>query len=187
MYNRRRISFFYMWLPSFPSSIYSWLPCQILVDGICMVNFYLWVLDSVSLVYEYTYVSVSMPVFHFFFFNWRITALQCCVGFCCTTWISSVCLLSHSVLSNSLWPPDYSPPDSSFHGILQARILGFHGILQARILEWVAISYSRGSSWLRDQTRVSCTACISRCILYHWATLEAGRRQWHPTPVLLPG
>ena len=30
-----------------------------------------------------------------------------------------------------------------------------HGILQARILEWVAISFSRGSSWPKDQTRVS--------------------------------
>ena len=33
-----------------------------------------------------------------------------------------------------------------------------HVILQARILEWVAISYFRGSSQLRDQTQVSCTA-----------------------------
>ena len=32
------------------------------------------------------------------------------------------------------------------------------GILQARILEWVVISFSRGSSWPRDQTCVSCTA-----------------------------
>ena len=30
-----------------------------------------------------------------------------------------------------------------------------YGISQARILEWVAISFSRGSSWPRDQTRVS--------------------------------
>ena len=30
-----------------------------------------------------------------------------------------------------------------------------HGILQARILEWVIISFSRGSSRLRDRTRVS--------------------------------
>ena len=30
-----------------------------------------------------------------------------------------------------------------------------HGILQARILEWVAVPFSRGSSQLRDQTRVS--------------------------------
>ena len=33
-----------------------------------------------------------------------------------------------------------------------------HGIFQARILEWIAISFSRGSSWSRDQTQVSCTA-----------------------------
>ena len=31
-----------------------------------------------------------------------------------------------------------------------------NGILQAGILEWVALSFSRGSSWPRDQTRVSC-------------------------------
>ena len=37
---------------------------------------------------------------------------------------------------------DCSPPDSSFHRILQARIL-----------EWVAISFSRGSSWPRDRTQ----------------------------------
>ena len=33
-----------------------------------------------------------------------------------------------------------------------------HGILQAGILEWVAIPFSRGSSWTRDWTRVSCLA-----------------------------
>ena len=32
------------------------------------------------------------------------------------------------------------------------------GILQARILEWVAILFSRGSSWPRDQTHISCIA-----------------------------
>ena len=42
---------------------------------------------------------------------------------------------------------DCSPPGSSVHGILQAKIL-----------EWVVISFSRGSSWPRDWTRVSCLA-----------------------------
>ena len=32
------------------------------------------------------------------------------------------------------------------------------GILQARILEWVAISLSRGFSWPRNRTQVSCIA-----------------------------
>ena len=38
------------------------------------------------------------------------------------------------------------------------------GILQARILEWVACPFSSGSSQLRNQTGVSCTAggvCIA--------------------------
>ena len=37
------------------------------------------------------------------------------------------------------------------------------GISQIRILKWVAIS------WPRDRTHIS---CISRWILYHWATRE---------------
>ena len=41
-------------------------------------------------------------------------------------------------------PMDCSPPGFSVDGISQARIL-----------EWVATSYSRGSSWPRQQTRVS--------------------------------
>ena len=44
-------------------------------------------------------------------------------------------------------PIDCSPLGSSVHGVFQARIL-----------EWVAISFSRGSSWPRDQTQVSCIA-----------------------------
>ena len=42
---------------------------------------------------------------------------------------------------------DCSPPNSSVHWILQARIL-----------EWLTIPFSRGSSWPRDRTQVSCTA-----------------------------
>ena len=38
-----------------------------------------------------------------------------------------------------------------------------HGILQARILEWVVISCSRGSSWPRDGTHISCPG---RWVLY---------------------
>ena len=54
---------------------------------------------------------------------------------------------------------DYSPSVSSVHGILQARIL-----------EWVAISFSRGSSWPRNRTLVS---CIAGRFLTDWATSEA--------------
>ena len=42
-------------------------------------------------------------------------------------------------------PMDYSLPGFSVHGIAQARIL-----------EWVAIFLSRGSSWRRNWTHISC-------------------------------
>ena len=45
-----------------------------------------------------------------------------------------------------------------------------HGILQARILEWVAIPFSRGSSWPRDGTQVS---CIAGRFFTIWAIREA--------------
>ena len=71
-------------------------------------------------------------------------------------------------------PMDCSLLGFSVHGIFQARIslLGFsvHGIFQARILERVAISFSRGSSWPRDRTQVSCI--VGRRFTL-WATREA--------------
>ena len=45
-----------------------------------------------------------------------------------------------------------------------------HGILQERILEWIAIPFSRGSSWPRDRTQVS---CIAGRFFTSWATREA--------------
>ena len=59
---------------------------------------------------------------------------------------------------------DSSQPGSSVHGIFQARILG-----------WVAISYSRGSSWPRNQTHISCISCNDRQIFYHCVTWEASQ------------
>ena len=59
-------------------------------------------------------------------------------------------------------PMDCSSPGSSVHGIFQARIL-----------EQVAISSSRGSSWPRDWTWVSCISFIGKHIPYHCATWEA--------------
>ena len=53
---------------------------------------------------------------------------------------------------------------------------------QARILEWVAIPFSRGSSWPRDRSRVSCISC--RQVLYHWCH-QYCRRKWQPCPVFL--
>ena len=72
---------------------------------------------------------------------------------CCIPW--SEVLVTQSCLT-FCDPMDCCRPDSSVHGILQARIL-----------MWVAIPVSRGSSWLRGQTYISCVSCIGRWILYH--------------------
>ena len=68
-------------------------------------------------------------------------------------------VLSHSVMSSSCESIDCSLPGSSLHGILQARMP-----------EWVAISFSRGSSWPRDWTQVS---CIAGRLFTDWAMREA--------------
>ena len=44
------------------------------------------------------------------------------------------------------------------HGLCSPLGSTAHGVLQARILEWIAVPFSRGPSWPRDRSRVSCTA-----------------------------
>ena len=63
-----------------------------------------------------------------------------------------------SVVSDSLRP----------HGLYSPPGLSIHGILPARILEWVAMPSSRGSSPLRDWTRVSYISCTGRQALYYY-------------------
>ena len=75
------------------------------------------------------------------------------------------CVYAYSVAQScpTLYDPiDYSMPGSSVCGISQTRIL-----------EWVAISSSRGSSWPRYRTHVS---CVGRQFLHRWATREAPGR-----------
>ena len=65
---------------------------------------------------------------------------------------------------------DCSPPDSSVYRNLQARIL-----------EWVPYPFSRGFSWPRDATWVS---CIAGRFFTVWDTREAGmvignKKCWH--------
>ena len=66
---------------------------------------------------------------------------------------------NHYVISHSCDHMDCSSPGSSVHGILQVGIL-----------ESVAISFSRGSSWLRNRTWVS---CIADRFFTNWAKREA--------------
>ena len=111
-----------------------------------------------------------------------------------------LCLVTQScpTLCKSM---DCSPPGSSVHGDSLGKNtgVGCHALLQGvfstqglnpglphcrqilyhlshwgnpRILEWVAYPFSRGSSWSRNQTGVSCTAGE---FFTSWATREADK------------
>ena len=54
-------------------------------------------------------------------------------------------------LCPTLWDPMNCSPSSP----------SVHGFLQAKILEWIVILFSKGSSWPRDQTRVSRLQAVS--------------------------
>ena len=89
----------------------------------------------------------------------KVSALYLITCLKCDVWSAA------SIASDSLWAHWlYSLPASSVHGIILARIL-----------QWVASSSSRGSSWLKDWTCVSCIGCI----LYHWVTWEARTSKYH--------
>ena len=60
-------------------------------------------------------------------------------------WSESV---SHSVVSSSLWPP----------GLYPARFLCPWTAPGKDTGEWVAVPFSRGSSWPRNRTQISCIA-----------------------------
>ena len=70
-------------------------------------------------------------------------------------WQSSQNFLTFVVIAKSLFESSsfatswtVSPPGSSVYATSHVRIL-----------EWVAIPFSRGSSWPKDWTCISCTAC----------------------------
>ena len=79
---------------------------------------------------------------------------------CCRIlFVLCVCVQSCLTLHD---PLDYRLPGSSVHRIFQARKL-----------EWVAISSSRGSSWPRNWTCISCVSCIAGRFFTCWAIEEA--------------
>ena len=78
-------------------------------------------------------------------------------------------------------PMNCTPPSFSVHGI-------FH----AGTLEWVAFSYSRGTSWPRNRTCISCISCIggrffttSVCFIYGYIVGIALLHIWVSSPQLL--
>ena len=104
------------------------------------------------------------------------------------------CVLSYSDVSSSLWPHGlYSPWNSPGQNTGEDSLSLLQGVFPTqesnpglphcrwtlyqlshkgspRILEWVAFSYSRGSSWPRNRTGVS---CVAGGLFTNWSIREA--------------
>ena len=134
-----------------------------------------------------------------------------------TAWISYESeSLSHSVLSSLCNPMDCSLPGSADHGIFQARILEWVAVPFSRgpswLRDWMLVSYIAGRFFAIYAIlciHISPTSGASippKVIIEHQAGFPVlyscflptlyfipdsvcmlRRRQWHPTPVLLPG
>ena len=83
-------------------------------------------------------INVFLHIEHLEVYLWVVTAATTC------------CCLVAKLCPTFCDPMDYSSPS-----------LSLHGIFQTRILEWFAASFSRGSSWPRDRTHVSCIASFT--------------------------
>ena len=97
-------------------------------------------LENKRLKWMILFFSSKIKLFFFFFNKLEFS--------CFTMFCFCACMLSHFSCvwrSVTLWTVAFQAPL-------------VHGILQARILEWVALPSSRGTSWPRDWTRVSCIA-----------------------------
>ena len=129
------------------------------------------------------------------FLNWRIIALQCRVGFCCTsTWISYkyTYMYKYTYISSLLSLNLPLPHPTLLHANVCTKLFqscltlcdpmdcslpgsSVHGILQARVLELVTISSSRASSQRRDGISLSYNPALAGWLLTTstpWETLS---------------
>ena len=125
--------------------------------------------------------------FYHLFFSWRKTALQYCAGFCCEVTQSCLTLCD---------PMDHSLPGSSVHGIFQARLLEWAAISQIRhnytyttsFLSLSVLPLSHPSKLSqRAKLGTLCYIATSHLLSISHSSIYIRRRQWHPTPGLLPG
>ena len=121
---------------------------QLGCEGSLGENGYMYVYDWVPSLFTWNYHEIV---------NWLYPNTKCII-------VNWLCVYAKSPQScpTLCYAADCSLPGSSVHRILQARIL-----------EWVAILFSRGSSWPRDQTHVSCISCLSDVFFTIRATREA--------------
>ena len=81
---------------SFPLQSFGYLAPSLGISDIYFINYFMCTQITYICIYTYTCIYTQTPFFLFvlrkvvfFFFNWSIFDLQCCVNFCCTAkWLS---------------------------------------------------------------------------------------------------
>ena len=119
--------------------------------------------------------------FSLFIFSWRIVALQCCVGFCHTsTWISHRYTYIPSLLSLSSTPSQPSRLSQS---------TGLSSLCCIQQLPCSCVWHMVIHIFQCYSLKMSHPLKHSFLFAEFWEGLYTlwRRRQWHPTPVLLPG
>ena len=102
--------------------------------------------------------------------TWEVPLRSVCTCVCVCV-CACVCVIVTQSCLTLCDPMDYNSSGSPVHGILQERIW-----------EWVAVPFSRGSSQLKDQNRVS---HIARRFFTIWAT-PGSNPHWIPLQRALP-
>ena len=98
--------------------------------------------------------------------------------------VSYLCLVAHLCLTLCN-PMDYSPPGFSVHGDSPGKNtgVGFHAILQGNLPN----PGIEPSSPILQVDYFFFFFCVLAFIYLFFFTNNFQRRQWHPTPILLPG
>ena len=161
---------FYFWLQPGQSFSSSWISCSISpsaadINQHTVLMFYFPILFLEQLVKQAPWQSVSQVIYHETVWP---SVDHCLAMITLLTASHSVPIphlpiaelsFSHQVMSNSFVTPwTAACQDSSVQNSSR--------VFQTRILEWVAIFCSRGSSWSRDWTHVSCISCTGKWVLY---------------------
>ena len=141
---------FWSWMVHIPK-MNGW---QVLFPIPVSLKFEIKTIDSLPKAREITWVILNL------IFDWESGLPSCFIAWQNCSYVMKIIIWQQKkeLISSSLFYINLLINSLQSHGLQPTRLLCPRDF-PARILEWVVISFSRGSSWPRDQT---CISCIGR-------------------------
>ena len=154
-----------------------------------------WVFDPeksyLIITFLLSFTSDSALIGRICFFNWSITALQCCVSFCCTRWIIYRCTSVIVSFASLLFPSDYFLlflVEDNTHPSLYAFQTNS---VDEKVLYGSFNAYIVCIPWVYARTSLVAQIVKSPAMQEAWIWSlgweDPLRRAWRPTPAFLPG